>query len=247
MSNKHRLAALALTVATLGGGIFVVLAPPASASGRGGNSGANLLSEVLVAVASQQGLQWSDKGVENGTTEYLTTYVGTDVGSQSVTVQVSGGSGFITALVVGTTAYFDGNAKGLTLLGFSPAAQQSEAGKWISVTEPANASVYEEISGGLTCSSVSTNLGMSAPITELRESKVLGQNVIGLKGTASHTSATQTGTTDTLYVAASGTPLPVELVQANSSSANTFTYSHWGSAPRVSAPRGAVPYQDSWA
>lgn len=197
-------------------------------------------------VASERGFEWSDKGIEAGTTEYQTTDVGKDKGSQSVTVQQTGGTATIAVIVIGATAYFKGNSKGLTLLSFGPSAANSEAGKWISVTESADQSVYQGVAGGLTSSSVATTMSMSGPVTELRKTKVMGQNVLGLKGTASPASGQQSGTTDTLYVAAGPTPLPVELVQDNPSVGNTYTFSHWGVAPRVSAPGRSVAYQTSW-
>jgi hypothetical protein len=207
-------------------------------------NGVKLLSEVQSAVASQRGFQWSYKGVEIGATEYETTYVGKDAGSQSVTIVKSTGKGSVSVIVVGAVAYLKANTLGLEEAGFEPSAAQAEAGKWISVTE-ATGSFYQSVAGGLTSASVSAELTMSAPVTE-RRSRVLRQNVIELKGTAAPAAQVDTGTVDSLYVAASGSPLPVELVQYVSGIGSTYIYSHWGQVPRVSAPRGAIAYEASW-
>jgi hypothetical protein len=209
------------------------------------SNGVKLLSEVQSAVGSQRGFQWSYKGVEIGTTEYETTYVGKEAGSQSVTIVKSTGKGSVSVIVVGTTAYFKANTLGLDAVGFEPSAAQAEAGKWISVTEATETSFYQSVAGGITSASVSAELTMSAPVTELR-SRVLRQNVIELKGTAAPAAQVDTGTVDSLYVAASGSHLPVELVQSDSGVGSTYMYSHWGQVPRVSPPRGAVAYQASW-
>jgi hypothetical protein len=246
MSTKQRVAAFALIVATLSGGALGVVATPAWAAARGGANGAKLLSEVQAAVASQRGFKWTDKGIEVGTTEYETTYVGKNGGSQSVTIDQKAGTGLLSVVVMGTTAYLKANEDGLVNVGFSPTAAKSEAGKWISISDTSDQSVYVGIASGITTSTVAASLGMSAPVTELRESKVSGQSVLGLKGTAAPTAGAQTGTTDTLYVAARGTPLPVKFVQDNPSAGNTFIFSDWGRAPRVNVPSGAVAFQTTW-
>lgn len=246
MDVKLRVATFATTAAVMGSLMGVLAGAPAWASTGSGSNGAKLLSEVQSAVASQRGFWWSDKGVEEGTTAYETTEVGKTEGSQSLTAKQAGGSATLSLLVIGTTAYFEGNSKGLNLLGFSPGAQSSEAGKWISVTEAADPSVYQEMAGSLTSSSVASTLAMAGPVSELSSKKILGQSVIELKGTAAPTSGQQTGTTDTIYVAATGKPLPVEVIQDNASVGNTYTFSHWGAAPHVKAPKHAVAYQTSW-
>ena len=247
MGPKSKVATFVTVIATLTGGLADVGEQSAWAGPAAAPSGAKLLSEIQKAVASQRGFQWSDKGIEEGTTEYETTYVGKDAGSQSVSIQQSAGTGTIAVTVIGSTAYFKGNSQGLTLLGFGSSAARGEAGKWVSVTAAANQNVYQSIAGGLTSSSVAANMSMTGPVSQLRKSKIAGQSVVGLKGNAAPASGQQSGTSDTLYISASGTPLPVELVQDNPSSGNTYMYSHWGVAPRVNAPRGAVPYQTSWA
>lgn len=246
MVPNPKVLAAALAVATASGGFAAFPAASASAAPRGADNASALLSKVVSAVASQRGFQWSYKGIEEGTTEYETTYVGKDAGSQSVTVDQSAGTGLLSAVVVGPTAYLKANDRGLYLMGFTPSAAKAETGKWIAIAQSTFPNVYQNLARGLTSSSVALNLGMAAPVKQLPETKVLGQNVLVLEGIAAQTAPVQTGTKDTLYVSAGGASLPVELIQDNPALGSTFKFSHWGQVPHVSAPRGAVPYQASF-
>jgi hypothetical protein len=161
------------------------------------------------------------------------TYVN-DVSAHSGREVISYHGAKVIVLEVGHTAYVRANVLALTnLFQSSTAEAQQLADKWLSF--PSTGKDYKQISETLTLGSLlqqvmPTHLG-SMSGTSIKN----GQTVIGIRGKVSG------GVSGTLYVSATGEPVPVEEVSSGRDGVTTAVFSHWGEPVRVAAPSGAIP------
>jgi len=154
-----------------------------------------------------------------------------DSGSQVIT---SSGGVQVTTLVVGSTAYVKANQVGLANLFQSPIdIAQRFANQWLSFGQSSQA--YKPIAQSVTLSSLLTEVTPTGLVSKLAPSIVDGQSVIGIGGELPG------GLPGTLYVSASGSPLPVEEVSHTQSGTTTAIFSDWGSPVHIAAPSGAIP------
>ena len=161
------------------------------------------------------------------------TYVNdtaTDSGRQVIT---SGGAQ-VTVILVGETAYVNANQLALsTLFQGSAGVSRRFADKWLSF--PSSGKDYKQIAQTLTLGSLLQQVTPTGTIVKLAPSVVDGRSVIGFRGELPG------GLVGTLYVSATGSPLPVELVSNGSGAVTTSTFSAWGAPAKVVAPAGATP------
>ena len=161
------------------------------------------------------------------------TYVNdTSVRSGRQVITSSGGVQ-VTTLVVGGTAYVRANQVGLVTLFQSPTdIAQRFANQWLSFGSSSQA--YNPIAESLTLSSLLREVTPTSPVSKLAPSVVDGRSVVGIRGELPG------GLPGTLYVSATGAPLPVEEVSHASSGSTTAIFSEWGSPVHVTAPSGAI-------
>ncbi len=137
-----------------------------------------------------------------------------------------------TELQVGTTAYFQANASALSsTLGFGSSVAQQIADKWVSI--PQGEPNYSGLTNGLTLPSLLAELPQSGPLGKTKLSTVEGQEVIGVTGTFS-------GAQETLYISATGSPIPVEIRSSGKGVTQVVTFSKWGTPVTITAPTNAI-------
>ena len=222
--------------------LAVLAASPATAGAAGNPSAQSEYQAVLKAVGNQ-GVHFSSVASQSGVTIHVDGDTGTTTGAQTLTVKKGSLSEQVTAMVVGSTGYVKANAAALhNVIGLTNAQSHKYAGKWLSF--PTTNSALGQLVGGLLNSQVASELQMSGPYSYGTVTTVNGQKALAVHGAVS----TQSGAKvpEILYVAATGTPLPIEEVtnpkRSGGSSAihGTVTFSHWGETTTKTAPGTSV-------
>jgi hypothetical protein len=150
------------------------------------------------------------------------------------------GGAQMTVIVVSGVGYVDGNASALNgFLGLPTATAMQLAYRWISFT--AADPDYQQVVGGVTTGSVLGEITPVGTLVKTAPQTVDGQPVIGVRGPAPASSQMPKGSTITLYVAATGRPLPVGCLEGSGSDQTDITLTRWGEHVSVSAPTKAVP------
>ena len=161
------------------------------------------------------------------------TYVN-DTGSDSGKQVITAGGAQVTAIVVDGTAYVNANQLAMfEMFQSSASVSQQFAGKWLSF--PSDDQAHNQISPTLTIGSLLQRITPTGPLTKLARTTVNGQSVIGIRGDLPG------GGSGTLYISATGSPLPVEEVGETSGGDTTSIFSGWGEPVHPTPPSGAVP------
>jgi hypothetical protein len=162
-------------------------------------------------------------------------------GRQVITVN---GTGHATILLINGVDYVQADAEALQVF-FQASLQQAAraAGRWISLRpgEKLGASTYDDVTAGITLSSVAQELQLGRPLTKAAPATVAGQPVIGVQAPLP-ASDDLPGAKLVLYVTDNAALRPVryELVGGGSTT-NEFSFSQWGEKLTLTAPPSAVP------
>jgi hypothetical protein len=202
-------------------------------------SPAQLVAAAFDAGLAQSSVRWVSTESGNGVKLGIISDVGRTAGSQVITWTQGSAEAVLSVVLANGTAYLLGNGSGLYVQGFTVTAANHEANKWIAVKPSSTA--YASAAAGLTLSSALDPLTMAGAVTSVPGPKILGTNTVGFKGTTKPVD-NQAGVAETVYVRSTGTPLPVEIVQKNS----TTEFADWGEHIKVTVPLGAVAIQSSW-
>jgi hypothetical protein len=161
------------------------------------------------------------------------TWVG-DVGADSGEQTVQAGSVEAAAIVVNGKTYFKANQQAWTkLFGVSAGVAARAEDRWLSVapSDPASSQVAET----LTLNSLLQQIIPQSPRGSVGVSTVNGEQVAGVSGKL------QGGLPATLYVSATGQPLPVEVTAGSGNYNTTTTFSNWGEAVHPAPPPNPIP------
>ena len=159
-------------------------------------------------------------------------------GIQRITFSKGSHSGHVTVLVTANTAYIRGDAFTLmNYMGFPATAAATYSGKWLSLAQ--TAPDFHTVAADVRLdNSALENLKMPPSVRVVDSNVLRGQHVTGLRATVHHTGLTGL---ETLYVRATGTPLPVELtVTRNGRLVVDVWFGGWGEPVHVSAPGSAM-------
>jgi hypothetical protein len=194
---------------------------------------------VSEATAAAKAAGWVSAGltVKVGSTSMSSSgVIGPAVGRETIKIA---GTGQATIIAIGRTGYVRGSAA--VLKGFLelPAADARLARKWV-VFRPRDPG-YQQVVPGMTLDSFLSQVIPDGSLTKTKRTTIDGQAVIGVRAKAPASADMPAGTTDTLYVAATGKPLPVECVEAISTGDLIVTFTGWGQATTVKKPVHTVP------
>jgi len=152
------------------------------------------------------------------------------------------------------TAYLKGDAGAWSLeLGITGGPGLTDASHWVAVSSKCTSGtedecrLFQRLTRGLTVQTAMAPAAMTGPFTLVPPTTVLGQHVVGIKGTTAKTLRSPVDS-EVLYVRATGTPLPVEAVEpalANLAGAGTFKY-QWGEVPRARPPSSSIAFNPDW-
>jgi hypothetical protein len=170
-----------------------------------------------------------------------------DIGTASGRSVYTSGDVSISNLLVGGTDYFSTNTAGvLAANGISQAEAEKLAEEWISM-RPGDAYgngylSYANGIRGMTLASQADALRLPRPLKRTGPVMAQGMDAYGVSGGATAYFGTTKSATETVYIAASGTPLPVS-VSANSGNGTVTTcnFSNWDKPVDLTAPPHPVP------
>ena len=196
-----------------------------------------LYAGALTAARAQRSVHYVALSSFGGRTVTIVGDAARDRGVQRITVRHRAQVGHVTVAVVANVAYVRGDAATLkSYMGLSAADASRYGGRWLSIqpSQPRFAPVAEAVR----LLSTINELQMPPPFTTVATTTVAGQRVNGVRSTF-----TQAGhdVTETLFVRASGSPLPVRQVATATGVGVSTTFSRWNEAVHVSAPAHATP------
>jgi hypothetical protein len=233
--------------------LFVVITMGASAllslqaAGASGRTASQVFAASKTAAASESSLHYVATTKTSTNSVTITGDVSKTEGEQTIVANVNGQIGHVTVMLVGGSAYFEGDEPGLaTFMGLPQNIAVKYAYQWISLTSSDTA--FSAVAAGLTTSTALLQAPISKPLTLRGMSEKSGRRVLAIGGFDSGIPAGATKKVTIpvrLYVEARGRSLPVfytasETVDKQKES--TFvSFSGWGEPISVTAPSGAVP------
>ena len=230
------LAALAGLVLLTGCGAGTSHKPPAAA-GLAGLPAKQILAKATAAATAVGWAHGSLTATAGSASVTSSGVAGPDVGREDIKVN---GAGQATVIVIGAIGYVRGSSAAV-LQGFLqlPAADSQLAHKWI-MLRPGDPG-YQQVVPGTTLGSFLTEIMPTGSLTKTGRTTMDGQPVIGVRGKAPASDDMPAGATDTVYIAATGRPLPVACMERVSTGQVSVVFSQWGQAVRVTKPRHTVP------
>jgi hypothetical protein len=210
--------------------------PPAPA-GLAGLSAKKIVSEATAAATAASWVHASLTVKADSVSITSSGVAGTSAASE--TIQVAG-AGHATELVIAGVGYVRGSSAAV-LNGFLqlPAADSRLTHKWI-VFRPGDPG-YQQVVSGMTLGSFMTEIMPTGSLTKTGRTTLDGQAVIGVRGKAPASDDMPAGATETIYIAATGKPLPVACVERVSTAQVSAVFSRWGQAVTLQKPRHTVP------
>jgi len=160
------------------------------------------------------------------------------VGQQVITADRGG---LATVLDINGVGYVQGNTAALTgFLGFPAALAGRAAGQWISLHTGDDG--YQHVVSGVTLTEILAQITLIGVSRTGAVAAVAGHPVIGLRGEVPTGFGIPTGIQGTLYVSATGPPLPVSFQASAGGGAGgeNIDFSRWGEPVRVTAPAPSV-------
>jgi hypothetical protein len=239
-----------LAVVLLAGvGITLIVTAGPNSTGNAAAS-RRLVQSALSSTIHGGSFHYVSRFTSGGQTQTTVGDAGPSSGRQVITI----GSDTFTVLVVGTSCYFQGDARQMVQnLGVPTSVASAHAGQWISLApgDVPYQSVYVAVT---TRSAIKSNVAF-APRQEVGTSTRGGLRVVGITG--SMINQTVSGQLQRakgkamLYVTTSRPHLPVEYTENGKigaagsklvTSKLVMTFSKWGEAVSVTAPKGAVSF-----
>ena len=205
-------------------------------------SASSLLSAALSSLRSAGSVHVDVTGALPGGSVTFSDDATATGGRQLVTFD---GTGHATILLIGGVGYVQADAQ--TLAGFFdvPQAQAAQAaGQWISLQpgEKLGMSTYDDVTAGITLSSVAQEVQLTGPLTKTAPATVAGGPAIGVEATPPAADDMPAGAKMLLYITEHSPLRPVqsELVGGGSTKSET-SFSQWGETLHLTAPANAVP------
>lgn len=225
-------------VASLAAGCSGGSAPqPPGRSGLAALSPQQILSRADAAAKAAGSVHFASTSNEGSGSLVFSDDSAAGGGRQDITMS---DGGRMTVLLVSGIGYVNGNATALSgFLGLPASTSAQLAGQWISFTSGSPG--YQQVVGGVTTGSVLSEISPVGTLTKTIRRTVDGQPVVGVTGPAPASAQLPKGSKITLYVAATGRPLPVSCLEGTGKSLTSITLTHWGEPVSVAAPSHAIP------
>jgi hypothetical protein len=221
------------------GGLALLLASGsalvACGSGPNGPSAKTILSSAAKDAAAEGWVR--EQRVSSGPGQSLrgTNAIGLTAEEQHVVVDGS----IASIIVLPNAAYVKGNEKALVgVFGITTKKAGPLAGKWIKIESSNDA--YATLSSGATLVKHFEEYTVIAPLTEASDVTIDGQKALPISGhlTGPNNSTIQA----TMYVTTSGVVLPIELLIKQGTAVSTASWSAWGHAVSIVAPKTSIPF-----
>lgn len=244
MGKARAASGLAAVLAALSGLALLAGCAGSRPAARGGVASMPpnlILAEARAAAETAGSVHFVQTGRTTQETGLNVADAASSVGRDVMTLSDGGQA---TVLVTGDVAYLRANLVALTGYFLLPDATASRiAGRWISVRS--STAGYQQLWKGLsfemTTGSVLGAFTPAGPLTKTATRTVDGRLVVGVRGKVPPGTGAAPGATETLYVAATGEPLPVSCQEVYRSTEVTTAFSRWGETVHVTAPPGVTP------
>lgn len=212
---------------------LLLLAAGGTAGAAASGTPAQLVTASIAAAKKQRSVHYVNGGSFGPTHVTIVGDAAADRGIQRITYMRGTATGHLTVTMIGRALFIHGDETVLTLyMGFTPQLAAQIAGSWVAV--PTTAKGYATIAAAVELRSTISELAMPGPVSQLPPSTRGGIRVIALRGQATHAGV---ATAETLYVRASGAPLPVAQVTRQGASTSTTTFSRWNETVKITAPK----------
>lgn len=216
-------------------------APAGSAGSAPAMSAPRLLRAALAALRAGGSVHVDIASVAHGGSVAFSDDATGSGGRQVITID---GTGHATILLIAGVDYVRADAPALQGFFELPLTQAEQAaGQWISLRpgEKLGTSTYDDVTAGITLSSVATELQVGNPLSKTAPATVAGQPVIGVQAPLPASQGPR-GAKTVLYVTddAALRPVRYELVGGGSTQ-DTISFSRWGEKLRLPVPSHAVP------
>jgi len=216
--------------------------PPAASVAK---SAPAVLSGALAALRSGVAVHTD---VTDSTTNGSLTYSDDSTASGGRQVITIDGAGHVTILFIAGVGYVQADAKGLEGVFAVPEAQAGQfAGQWIALRpgDKLGSSTYDDVTAGITLSSVASELEQSGTLTLSPAATVAGQRVLGVQAPLPASDQLPATARNVLYVTDNALLRPVESeVTGAGSYKYDMTFTRWGETLHLSAPANAIPASD---
>jgi len=167
-------------------------------------------------------------------------------GRQVVTLS---NGGRVTILLIDGTDYVQANAAALE--GFfqvPPAQAEQNADQWIKLSagEKIGTSTYDDVTAGITLSSVADELALAGTLKPAKPSTVDGQPVTGVEAPMPASAKLPASARNVLYATDNSLHRPVVLEVLDAGSYKyLMSFSQWGEAVHLTAPANSIPASDT--
>ena len=216
--------------------------PPAASVAK---SAPALLSGALAALRSGVAVHTD---IADSTANGSLTYSDDSTASGGRQVITLDGVGHVTILFIAGVGYVQADAKGLEGVFVVPEAQADQfAGQWIALRpgDKLGSSTYDDVTAGITLSSVASELAESGTLTLSPPATVAGQRVLGVRAPLPASDQLPATARNVLYVTDNALLRPVESeVTGAGSYKYDMTFTRWGETVHLSAPANAIPASD---
>jgi hypothetical protein len=236
MTRNRAKCAWLIAVPGVGVAFTGLVASAASAAGAGPSNAPGQVVKAAIASGTEKGsVRVTVHFFSGKTTGELVQDSARQMAKQTVAI----GKERISIVLRNGTAYFAGNSQGLTkYFGLPKAVAAQLSGRWISIS-PTD-SGFQSVTAGLTLSAALKEVTPTGTVTRGKKKTVNRQPTLSVLGTGS-----AGGPQTTLFVAAHGTPLPVEAVSSTGSgstaSGEIVTFSRWGEKVTTPTPSNSIP------
>ena len=252
--RRWRLVAVAVAVVVLAAAVTGIVVAASSSSSTtstpavvgGAGAAARLVQASLAAAEAAGTFHYVSTSTTAGVTQTTVGDAAPDRGRQVITI----GTHTFSVLVIGSTAYFQGDAATLeSELDLDPLVAQAHAGQWISLV-PSD-SPYDSVYAAVTTESALDDSVTIAAKAVLSDVTIGRTPVTPVRGVLTPVDQTQVTGTCRLDVRSSKPHLPVRFTGSgsvtdqsgnNQQTTMSVTFGDWGEPVTVDAPSGAVAY-----
>jgi hypothetical protein len=223
-------------MASIRTGLLVAMAACALPASAGAATPGARLGSTLDAVRTQRSVHYVSKQRSGTTSVTIVCDAGRASGIQRLTYREGGQSGKLTVIVRHNTAFLRGDNFALRrFLRFRASDATQLADRWLVI--PHSSHAYATVAEDVTFLSAMDDLRPAGDLANVRRTTVEGRAVVGVRGTTRVLGKTSV---TTLWIAATGKPLPLRAVTATKDGAVEVTYSRWNEPVRVRAPVDTV-------
>jgi len=221
-------------------------APTAVASSPGALSPSTFLRAAQAAVRSGKSVHVD---ITDSSTSGSIHFSDDDTASGGRQVITVSNGGRVTVLLIDGTDYVQANAAGL--VGFfqmPPAQAEQAANQWIKVSagEKIGTSTYDDVTAGITLSSVADELTLAGTLKPAKPSTVDGQPVTGVEAPMPASAKLPASARNVLYATDNSLHRPVVLEVLDAGSYKyQMSFSQWGEAVHLTAPAHSIPASDT--